>query len=161
MQPHTPPQTPLSAHHRQIIWQVWTPLILAVIGIIVMAVLAVVASSGDFSNSLHWANISLIIMLLPGMMLVVVLIVITSLLIFLITKLLGIIPIQALRLQTWFYQAAIFVHSWANKIIEPMLQLHSTSAAGKTILRKTGLNSKSTPPDQSHQPTTPMIGRSL
>jgi hypothetical protein len=160
MQTNTPPPSPITDHHRQIIWQIWVPLIIAIIGMITLAVLAVMASSGNMANSLHWANISMVFLILPGLALAGLLIIFTSLVIYLIARLLGIIPLQALRLQTWFYQAAILIHSWSNKLIEPLLKIHSTSAAGKTVLQKTGIISKSTDLNKPHQPTSPMIGKS-
>ena len=120
------------AHRQQVIWQILIPITLGVVLVLVFAVLASRAGSGEASR---WADISVI--LLASFLIVISLFMLVMLIfsIYGLRQALRRIPAPLLRAQVFFYRVERRVRAVSNQIVEPILRYH-TSLAGLRSLRR-------------------------
>lgn len=121
------------AHRRQAFWQIYFPLILFSIFVIVVLVLALLAENQQVSK---WSDISLIFMI--SIMLVAFLIT-TILLSFIIYYLrLGVkaAPFYLFDAQRYAYLMEVRVKLVSNTLVEPILKINSLIAGARELWRK-------------------------
>lgn len=131
--PSAPPQ---SQHRQQAFWQIWAPLLLAVLVIIGLAVLAASATLGNAQMGTHWAGVSLIFMILPLMLIGLITFAILGLLIFAIFKGSQALPIYTLQIQLFLQRVSAAARRWADKSVEPLLAIQSWQAGAKALRRR-------------------------
>jgi uncharacterized membrane protein YhaH (DUF805 family) len=124
-------------HKRQSFWQVLFPILLA--GLVVLAGLAfliLTATKGDPASQLSgWADTSLIWMLLPVLGLGLVAVLILGVLIFLLARLLKILPIYTSLVQRYFAIGESWVKNFVARGIKPLLTAKGYQAGASQLLK--------------------------
>jgi hypothetical protein len=121
------------AHGRQVLWQITLPLALGVVAVLVLAVLAGLASEAEAGL---WADISIIFLLIPTMFVALLFLLLVAGIIYALLRLLQILPRYALIAQNFVYKVEHRARSGANLAAEPILRYHSFVAAVRTLFRR-------------------------
>jgi hypothetical protein len=130
--PERNPKT-YKAHNREVFYQITLPLVFGIVTALLLAVLATQATASKVST---WADISLIMMIIPTMIVALLFLVLTAGTIYLMVKLLPLIPPYARFAQDWFVYIAFRVRFAADKSVEPFLRIHSFTASVRAFRRK-------------------------
>jgi uncharacterized Tic20 family protein len=120
------------AHRRQAIWQIYLPLILFGVFVIIAIVLAILLDDAGVSK---WADISLIYVLslvMVGMLLTMIMLVVT---VVYTSKLLKGTPYFFFVIQRYTYILELRIKQVSNSAAEPFLRINSM-IAGVRVLRK-------------------------
>ena len=120
------------AHNRDVFYQITLPLVFGIVTALLLAVLATQATASKVST---WADISLIMMIIPTMIVAVLFLALTAGTIYLMVKLLPLIPPYARFAQDWFSYIAFRVRNVADKSVEPFLRIHSLTASIRAFRR--------------------------
>lgn len=128
---YQPPST--QNHHRQTLRQIWLPLAGAILIVVIVAVFATVGSANNARNGLHWANISLIFMIIPTMLIGLIYLIILAALAFGVIKLRDILPLYAYQAQAFLYRVAIAIRHWADRSTQPIMTVKSWSSGWNAV----------------------------
>jgi hypothetical protein len=119
-------------HAREVLWQITIPLVIGVVIVLALAVLSVVML--DEAEASLWADISLIFLLIPLMLVSLLLMALLSGVIYMLLRLLKVIPPYARKVQDFAYRIEQRARSGANAAAEPILRVNSV-VAGYQALR--------------------------
>ncbi len=137
------------SHNRQCIWQIYLPIIIAAVAIIIFFIALALESQGINANIKQAAGISLIWCSLPfllgGLIILAILIGLIWLTIVAGKK----IPVLSLKIQTFFFESAIVIHTAADKTVQPILKIGEISGAVQAVKRKLHKNNHQT--QRSHE----------
>ncbi len=119
-------------------WQILLPVILVgllMVGVITLVILT--ATGGDPVGQVStWADTSLIWLILPALLFAVVVLVILGGLIYLLAKLLNIIPGYTSVVQDFFRRVSHIVGNIADKFASPFIAVKSVGAATNKFLER-------------------------
>ena len=115
-------------HRRDTIRQIYLPLIIGIVLVLVVVAAIIIFATYSISNLNRWASVSIIWMILPTMIIALILLVVVLGLLFGITRLLGILPGYSKIVQSYFSQAEGVVSNITDKAVEPFLRLRSAWA---------------------------------
>jgi hypothetical protein len=124
-------------HRREVFWQITVPAtILTAIVLIVW-----LASWGlSYSSASRWADISLIWLIVPMLFFSLVLIILQAGIIYLLIRLMLVLPYYAYRTHGILTMIGIRIGSVGNQIVEPVLRVQSFQASlrsfGRALRRK-------------------------
>jgi|YNPNPStandDraft_1061719.scaffolds.fasta_scaffold13788_2 hypothetical protein len=118
----------LEIHRRQVLWQIWLPVTIFVLAFIALATLSAIGTSRNADNGTFLSSISMIVLILPLIPVGLIAIIILAALIYGLAKVLQILPVYSLMIRTYIFQLSYFVLTWANRLVQPVLWLQSTSA---------------------------------
>lgn len=135
--PRLPEPNPVTtaAHRRETFWQIKLPLLVGVLLVVLAGVgviWAAVRGEGDVSR---WSDISVIWLILPMLLLTLIMIVLTAGMVYMVGKLLPVLPRYTHLLLGYFVQLARRVESISNAAVEPFMRVHSASASVKAFQR--------------------------
>ena len=102
------------AHNLEVFYQITLPMVFGVVTALLLAVLATQATASTVST---WADISLIMMIIPTMIVSLLFLILTAGTIYLMIKLLPLIPPYARFAQDWFAYISFRVRFGADKMI--------------------------------------------
>ena len=126
-------------HKREVFWQITLPLVFGIL-LVLAAVAAIIYSAIQPVTDLErWAGVSLIWIILPNLFFALIMLVIVIALVYAISMLIKIIPRYAYKLQHFFELVKGKASQLTNLMVEPILRLHSISAAAR---RAAGLGRK-------------------
>lgn len=120
------------AHKRQVFYQITLPLVISGVLVLFLGVLATQATDSKVST---WADISLIMMILPTMIAALLFLLLTAGSIFLMVKLLPIIPPYAHYIQEWFAYVASRARVYTDKSVEPIMRVNGFFASTRALKR--------------------------
>ena len=120
------------AHNREVFYQITLPMVFGIVTALLLAVLATQAAASTVST---WADISLIMMIIPTMIVFLLFLVLTAGTIYLMIRLLPLIPPYARFAQDWFAYISFRVRFGADKSVEPFLRIHSFMASVRAFKR--------------------------
>ena len=123
-------------HRREVFWQITFPFAIALLLILCMVaglILVGVKGLGDISR---WADIALIWLLIPVIILTLISFFAVTGFIYLITRLLGVLPGYARLGQDYVYLFQVRSKKIANQVIEPFLKLRSFKAGAEALWQK-------------------------
>jgi hypothetical protein len=129
-------------HKKQVLWQILVPLILGFLLIIGVTVLAIFSSTSDYDLSLHWANISLIALILVATVAGLIILILLIGLIYAVSKLGNITPTYTKMGQYYTFSAAIGIITWADKIVQPLLVIQGLFAGSQALLARLSTRQK-------------------
>ena len=117
-------------HKRQNFWQILLPVLLSFLVILGgLAFLIVIANGGDPVGKLStWADTSLIWLLLPVLALGLVGVVLLGSMIYLLARLLKILPTYTAMVQHYFGVAATWVKAMTQRLLNPVLKARGYQA---------------------------------
>jgi hypothetical protein len=108
--------------HRKQMWtQILLPIVLTVLVFIAVIVITSLATFRDHGDVARWAAISTIWLVLPVMIAGFVLLIILLALIYLLARLIGIIPPYSYQAQKFVYQIEGYVKRGTEMILKPVL----------------------------------------
>jgi hypothetical protein len=123
-------------HRREVFWQITFPLTIALFLILCMVTGVILASYKGVGNISKWADVSLIWLLIPAIILTLISFIAVVGFIYLITKLLGILPGYARLGQDYVHLFQVKSKKVADTIVEPFLKLRSFKAGAETLWQK-------------------------
>ena len=121
------------AHRRQTFWQIYFPLIVFGVLVIVTIILAIIAENQAASK---WADISLIFMISLAMIAFLIIIVALVFMAYYTRQLLKATPYFFFTLQRYAYIIEIRVKRVSNAAAEPFLRVNSYIAGARALRRK-------------------------
>lgn len=132
----SPSPNPLTRarHRREVLWQVFVPLLTGVLLVGALAVGIIVSGVGDASR---WADISLIWLLVPMLVLALIPLALLVALIYGLALLMGVLPPYARQAQQVFETIEAVVRRNADRAVEPFLRVHAALGALGALRRRT------------------------
>jgi hypothetical protein len=117
------PQDHLSyrLHRRQMWTQILLPILLSVILFIAIIVLTSLATFRGYGDVSRWAAISTIWLVMPIMVVSLILLVLLCAVIYLLARLIGVIPPYSHQAQRFVYRIEGFVRHGSEMIVKPAL----------------------------------------
>jgi FtsH-binding integral membrane protein len=134
----TPPlgSKPETDHRRQMLWQVWLPFGIGLLAILTICVLMVLLAVNGNSSLTRWSDISLIwlvaLVFMPGMLVLVIL----AGGIYLLARLLRILPVYTHLVQAYAAYAAAWLHLKQDALMQPVIKVQSTYTGWQTLRHK-------------------------
>lgn len=124
-------------HRRQTFWQVLFPVLLAGLVLIAILILLIITTSarGNVQDT-HWANISLIWLIIPTLASSLIFLMLLAGLIFLLAKLLGVLPKYGALGQYYAARMVDMACSLSAKVSSPILSVNSATAGSKEFINK-------------------------
>jgi hypothetical protein len=119
-------------HRRETWWQVTFPLLIGLVGVLILSVVTSSVSSVDVSRL---AKMAVIWLLIPALVLSVIFFVILVGLIYVLVRLIAIIPHYSYRVQYQFARVGSKSEQICNLVSEPIIRIRSFRA-GLRVLRK-------------------------
>ena len=123
-------------HQRQVLWQVYVPAGASAVVIIVLAVLAAVAASGGTPELTRWSNISLLWLITPAFLMGLAFLLLLVGVIYVLARLKRGLPPYAHLVQAYFALGAALVRLWSDRIVEPIMAIHSMLARGRSLRQR-------------------------
>lgn len=124
-----------AAHRREVLWQITIPLILGVLILLALAVLTViVAIQGNSSAVMVWGDISAMWLILPTVFFILILTALFAGLLYLVIRLVNVVPGYARRIQDIFAKVETKVRSISNKAASPVIKVSEAAAAVQAAL---------------------------
>ena len=108
-------------HRKQVWMQILLPILLTVLAFIAVIVLTSIATFRDNGDVARWAAISTIWLVLPVMIAGLILLAILLAIIYLLARLIGIIPPYSDQAQRFVYQIEGYVKRSTEMIVKPVL----------------------------------------
>jgi hypothetical protein len=120
-------------HQRQVLWQVFVPMGLAVLVILALAVLV---GGTQTTQVQHISDISIIFLVLPTVAIALMILVVFAGLIFLTGKLIGILPSYARLAQLTLERVTTFLKNAADSTTKPVVGAESAWAGVMALFRR-------------------------
>jgi hypothetical protein len=123
-------------HRREVFWQITLPLTIALLLILCMVTGVILAGIKDVGDISRWADISVIWLLIPLIVLALIAFFVLAGFVFLITRLLGILPGYARLGQDYVHLFQVRSKRIANQIVEPFIKMRSFKAGAEALWQK-------------------------
>lgn len=120
-------------HRAQTAWQIYLPLIM---GLIIAVAFAALAGFASAEGASRWADISLIFLIIPVVMMTLLVLAFTAGLIYVVVKLLQIIPVYSYQALDFIQLVSRRIHKGADLAVEPILRVHGFRAALQVLRDK-------------------------
>ena len=134
--PNKPVHETYLKHRRELKWQILAPVVVSLILCFACSGLVYVATFGYGGDVTLWAEISEIWLAIPTIIIMVVIFAIIGGLIFLLTKLLEILPRYTFMAQDLSYKMKAYVRRGADYAAKPVIFLDSLGASINRIFGK-------------------------
>ncbi len=131
-----------AAHRREVLLQISMPLligVLLVLAAIIGVVWAGVVGSPDVNGTplvSRWADVSLLWLLIPALIFALIFLILLGSLVYALTMLLSVLPGYARLTQDFFLRVQEKTKLVADKLVEPVLKLHSFRAGARALRKK-------------------------
>lgn len=119
---------PARQHRRQMLLQVWLPLVGTLILVLALVTLAIIGTAQGSSQVNRWGNISAIFVILPVLVGGLLLLVLTGGLAYGVNRLLKKVPDWMHAAQAFMQQIAQVVHKAADAAAEPVIKANTTQS---------------------------------
>lgn len=120
-------------HRREVFWQITIPLVIALIIVIALAILIPVVGTQDSVS--QWADVSLIWLIVPMMVLALITLLILAALVYVLARLLNVLPFYTNSVQEFFALFRDQVAVLGDKLVEPVLGIQSRIASWRSLKR--------------------------
>ena len=130
---------PSLRHRRQVFWQILLPVILAGAGVIVLIVLASIASTRGSTVTGTWANIATVWLIIPLIFTGLFFAIFIAGMIFLFARLLRNIPTYTRLAQLYLQIFSVKVDTILHRAVQPQINMLSRWAAWRSFWKKIGL----------------------
>jgi hypothetical protein len=129
--PPLPEPNPITrrAHRQQSLWQIKLPIAISILLVSVSAVMVLVAGFGQGAGLSTLSDISVIWLIVPMLILGSMLVVVQVALIYMLVRLLPIVPRSSRQMQDFFVLLSKRVRRISDKSTEPFLRVHSMNAS--------------------------------
>ncbi len=116
--------------------QIYLPLIFFLLLVVIAAGLVINISGSKIQTILHWANISVVILIVPLLISTLIFLAIIILIIYGQAKFLKWLPIHAANLHVFIMKIAVLIMNGSNKIVYPVIKTKSKLFSLKSIWKK-------------------------
>ena len=116
--------------------QIYLPLIIFLLLVIIAAGLAINISVSKIQSVQHWANISVVILVVPLLFSTLIFLAIFLLIIIGQAKFLKWLPIHAANLHVFIMKIAVLIMNGSNKLVSPIIKSKSKIFSLKSIWKK-------------------------
>ncbi len=116
------------AHRKQFAWQILFPVIVSALLFIALIALISVATFRDHGDVGRWAAISTIWIVIPIMLASLIFLLILIGLIYLMARLLGILPVYTGAAQDYVYRGASYVRRFTDAVVRPVFWIEEINA---------------------------------
>jgi hypothetical protein len=128
--------SPAAEHRRQMIWQVWVPMIASTVIVLAVAVLAIVGTVQGSSQINHWGNISAIYLIIPILITGLVILALNAGIIFGLGKLYKKMPLWMFILHMRAAQMSVLVRRGSDAVVQPIMSVNSSAARVRALWKK-------------------------
>jgi phosphoglycerol transferase MdoB-like AlkP superfamily enzyme len=116
--------------------QIYLPITTFVLLVIIVAVLVIIISGTNIQSVQQWANVSVVLLIVPSLFISLIMLAIFILVILVQAKLLKWLPIHFANFYVFIMKIAIFIMNGSNKIVSPVINSKSKFFALKSIWKK-------------------------
>jgi hypothetical protein len=120
-------------HRKQLAWQIILPVVLAALLIVALIVLIWFATFHEGGDVARWAAISTIWIVVPTMIGLLIVLALLGGLVYLMAKLLNIMPTYTGLAQDYVHKAAAYVKRGADAVVKPIFLLDGLGASIKAF----------------------------
>ncbi len=120
--------TPTTEHRRQMIWQVWVPLIASILVVLAVEVLAIVGAAHGSPLVDHWGAIAAILIIIPVLLVGLIILGIVGGMVYGASRLLKPLPGWMLKAQLFMLRLALVVRRAADAATKPVVAVSTFSA---------------------------------
>jgi hypothetical protein len=113
-------------HRREVFWQITVPLM---VGGVIFAAFVILAIMANASLASQGADVALMWLLILPILMTLLVFVLLAALVYGLWKLILLLPGKMYQVQNFFKQVQAFVRMFSDKLVEPFLKAHSTSAS--------------------------------
>jgi ABC-type microcin C transport system permease subunit YejB len=124
---------PAAQHRRQMLWQVWVPLIATLIIVLALVILAIIGTVQGSSQVNRWGNISAVLVILPVMLCGVTFLVLFGGGAYGMSKLLKKMPGWMLRAQLFMLHLSLTVRRVSDTATKPVFKVNTLSTRVSTL----------------------------
>lgn len=128
--------SPVAGHRRQMVWQVWFPIIASTIIVLAIAIWAIVGTVQGSSQINQWGNVSAIYLIIPVLITGFVILALTGAVIFGLSKLLKKMPLWMFILRMRAGQLAVVIRRGANAAVKPIMAVNAFNARVRALWKK-------------------------
>ena len=128
--------SPADQHRRQMIWQIWVPIIASIVIVLAIAVLAIVGTVQGSSQVNHWGNISAIYLMIPNLFLNLIGVAILAGIIYGLSKLYQKMPLWMFIVRMRAAQMVVLVRRGADAVVQPVMAVNSYEARVRALWKK-------------------------
>lgn len=125
--------SPVETHRRQMVRQVWIPLIATLVIVLALVILAVIGTVQGSDQVNRWGNISALIVIIPLMIQGLLLLALYGGIAFGLYKLLKKMPGWMLRLQLLMLRVSLTVRRVADSTTRPVFAVNTFEARATTL----------------------------
>jgi len=122
-------------HRREVFWQITLPMVIGVLMLLVALASIIVLANQSLTDLSRVADVSIIWMILPSLILALIILVMLIGVVYAIISVLRVFPPYARIVQLYFERGKGEVSRTSNKITEPIIRMHSISAAARRLGR--------------------------
>jgi len=122
--PERNPKT-YAVHRRQVFWQVTLPLVVGILLVLGTIVLIILSATQPVTDLDRWADVSLVWLILPSLFFALILLIILVGVVYAITVIFRLVPRYARVVQLYFELGKDKVSHISNRVVEPILKMHS------------------------------------
>jgi len=123
-------------HRHEVFWQITVPVTIVGSLLLLIAIGVVIAYFANTGDIAKWANVSVIILIVPAMIIGLIMIAISAGLVFLVTRTLTEAPYLARRVQDISVLIMLRINKVSDASAEPFLRLHQFTAGVRAFWRK-------------------------
>jgi hypothetical protein len=125
-----------AAHQREVLWQITLPFIIGLLVILGLAALTIVSALGGAEGVSKWADISLIWLIIPSILTTLIFLIIVSALVYLVVKLIGVLPEYAYKTQEFLAKMRARLQAASDTAAKPVIQAGGFFAALRVLFGK-------------------------
>jgi uncharacterized membrane protein YhdT len=123
-------------HRKEVRWKIIAPVAVAVLLCVACSVLINVATFSYGGDVARWAEISTIYLAIPTIIFLVIIFALVGGMVYLLTRLLAILPNYTYRAQGLFYRIKTAVRHAADAVAKPVITIDSIGASINRIFSK-------------------------
>ncbi len=123
-----PKHTSYRAHRRQFVWQILLPVVLSALLLIALIVLICIAAFRGDGDVSRWAAISTIWIVIPIILASLIFLLLLVGLVYLMARLLSILPVYTGAAQDYVYRGAGYVRRFTDAAVKPVFWIEGINA---------------------------------
>ena len=116
-------------HRREVRWKIIAPVVVSAVLCFACSALVYVATFSYGGDVARWAEISTIYLAIPAIIFLVIFFILVGGMVFLLTRLLDILPNYTYQAQGLFYRIKMAVRRGADTVVKPIITINSVGAS--------------------------------
>ena len=121
-------------HRRQRVAQVLLPVILAALVVVTLGVLAIVSAARGTGDVARWGATAGVMIIMPLLIMALVFTLVLAGMVYLLARLLGILPVYTGKLQDLIYRLEGYIRRFADITVKPVFGIGEVGATLKALI---------------------------